>query len=543
MRVRVRRGLAAAGAVVTAAAVLAGCGGSATPTGGAQGDGRVRIAIPEPDAITPTAADETAGIGIVHGLFTGLVAYDSRTAPVLTPLAKAVTTSDHQHWTVRLASGWTFHNGEAVTSSSFVDAWNYGALGTHGQYAGPFYAPIEGYDDVAPVDDSGEPLRPRAQTMRGLHVVDAHTFTVTLAHPDTTFLAELGNPAFYPLPHVALTDPEGFAEAPVGNGPFRLGAWVPDQRVTLERFAGYRGTQPHVDGVDFTVYASMDTAVNDLASDAVDVVTGLSPSTLARRAEFGDRYQTFPSSYFAFIGLPGFDPQLADVRVRKAISMSVDRATIARTVFAGTRTPADAFVGPSAPGYRPGSCGETCTYDPAAARALFEAAGGAKTLPALSIRYNADGPHRDWVVAACHSVTDALGIPCRATPAADFPTLLDAMGKAAAAKKSFGAFRLAQTLDYPSVENYLTPLYSSTGASNLVGYSNPRVDSLLAAGRSAASAERAQADWAQAEDLVAADVPLVPLFFGQTTSLRSARVHDLSIDAFESIDLVGLRVG
>jgi oligopeptide transport system substrate-binding protein len=56
--------------------------------------------------------------------------------------------------------------------------------------------------------------------------------------------------------------------------------------------------------------------------------------------------------------------------------------------------PADAYVGPTVPGYRTGSCGETCMYDPAKAKALLSEAGG---LDAIKVTYNADGPHKEWV--------------------------------------------------------------------------------------------------------------------------------------------------
>ena len=541
---RVRMGTRASALAVTAASLVAvaGCATSGT-SGAAQADGgRVSIAIPEPHSLVPTNADETAGSGIDSGLFTGLVTYDRKDAPVLTGLARSITTQDRRHWRIRLNSGWTFHNGEPVTTHSFVDAWNYGALATNGQYASSYYSLIDGYDRVAPVDAKGNPGHPTAKALRGLKVVDDTTFTVTLTQPDNTFLSQLAFNAFYPLPKVAFTDPKAFAQKPIGDGPFQLRQWQHNSSVSLDRYGAYKGEKPHLAGIDYRIYQDMGTAYNDLRSGALDITTSLPETAYQDRAELGSRYQAFPSSYFAFIGLPTFDPSLGDVRIRKAISMSIDRAAITKVVFHGTRTPADAFVGPSAPGYRPGSCGATCTYDPTAARALFDQAGGPSKLKTLRISYNADGPHKEWVDAACNSIANTLQIQCLGTPSPDFPTLMNKMGNAAKTRSPFGAFRLAVTLDYPVVEDYLTPLYSSTGGSNLVGYRNPKVDQLLVRGRAASTSVEAQRLWAQAEDLVAADVPVVPLFFGETVTVRSARVQGLYVDPFEHVDLTALHV-
>src|SRR5690606_13483515 len=125
-------------------------------------------------------------------------------------------TEDNQTFTITLAEGWTFSDGTPVTSNSFVDAWNYGALLSNAQNSSYFFESIEGYS----AEEDSE--------LTGLEVVDERTFTVRLSQPEFDFPQRLGYSAFYPLPESAFEDMEAFGENPVGNGPYKLaeeGAW------------------------------------------------------------------------------------------------------------------------------------------------------------------------------------------------------------------------------------------------------------------------------------------------------------------------------
>src|SRR5438309_50691 len=81
-------------------------------------------------------------------LFAGLMSYDAKGAPAL-EVAQSIETVDHLNYRITLKPGWTFSDGSAVTARSFVNAWNYGALGTNAQLQQSFFSPIVGFDDVA----------------------------------------------------------------------------------------------------------------------------------------------------------------------------------------------------------------------------------------------------------------------------------------------------------------------------------------------------------------------------------------------------------
>ncbi|MGY2062142.1 ABC transporter substrate-binding protein, partial [Nocardia gipuzkoensis] len=132
--------------------------------------------------LVPTNTNENMGGRVVDRLFAGLKYYDAN-GKAYNEVAQSIESTDRQHYKVTLKD-WKFTDGTPVTSKSFVDAWNYGALGTNGQVLNWAFTQIAGYDDV-----SSNP--PKAQTMSGLKVVDDKTFTIDLKSPSIDFELEL----------------------------------------------------------------------------------------------------------------------------------------------------------------------------------------------------------------------------------------------------------------------------------------------------------------------------------------------------------------
>ncbi|MDP9396065.1 MAG: ABC transporter substrate-binding protein [Actinomycetota bacterium] len=546
------RFVAGTAALGLALAACGGDGGGGTPNaggtpGGGAGGGTYSIQISEPQDLVPTNTAETSGSEVLDALFTPLVTYKPDTnEPMLTQLAESIDSPDAKNWTIRIKPGWKFHNGEDVTAQSFVDAWNYGALATNGQQNSYFFQQlgVKGFSDVSPEDPNPEDDKvptPKAKTMSGLKVVSPTEFRVTLDQPNNVFKSALGYTAFYPLPKAALKDMKAFEEAPIGNGPFKMkGKWEHNRKISVERFEDYQGTKPKAAGIDFKIYQSIETAYNDLRAGNLDVMDSLPPSALAgAKAELGPRYQEFPSSYYGFLGIPVFDERFKNVKVRQAVSMAIDRDAIGKTIFAGTRVPADAFVGPVVEGYRKGACGEICTFNPERAKQLLQEGGG---LSDMTITYNADGGHKEWTEAACNQIKQNLGVKCQAVSKPAFDVLLDDLSKAQKDKKGFGPFRLGWIMDYPSMQNYLGPLYGTGGGSNYYGYSNKKFDNLVADGLKEQDPAKAIQLWQQAEDILVQDLPAIPLFFGQTQSAHSEKVSNVRIDAFDRIDKVAVEV-
>ena len=109
-----------------------------------------------------------------------------------------------------------------------------------------------------------------------------------------------------------------------------------------------------------------------------------------------------------------------------------------------------------------------------------------------------------------------------------------------------GPFRLGWSMDYPSPQNYLEPLYSTSAlppaGDNKTFYSNTAFDTLLSEGNAASNNEAAIALYQQAEDLLLEDMPIAPLWFGLEQAVFSERVGGVKIDAFGRVDAAQVTV-
>jgi len=529
----------------TAIALLAaGCSGGGSEDTDSTSN-TIVIGISEPQHLIPSNTTESSGAQVLASLFYPLIDFDAQSKPIEVG-AESVTSDDNKVWTVKLKSGFTFSNGEPVIADNFIDAWNYGAYGPNAQGASYFYERIEGYADLQSVDPDGEdgPKKapePKAKALTGLKKVDDTTFTVTLSAPFAGWESVMGYNAFLPLPKAAFSAPgviaDGFEDAIIGNGPFKMkGTWEHDSQIATEKVDGFKGNVPKVDAVTFKIYQDQKAEYADLTAGNVDVQTAIPIESLAAApGDLGDRFQKSPSSSFQFVGFPTFQKEFSNVDVRRALSMAVNRQEMTDQIFLGSQTPATGFVSPAVAGYRENTCGDNCKYDAAAAKALYDKANGPKE---INITYNADGGHKAWVDAMCNQINKSLGIKCTGTPEPKFADLLTKVEK----KQKVGLIRLGWVMDYPLMENYLGPLYSTDGSSNYYGYSNPTFDNLVKEGSAAATPEEAIKKWQAAEDILAKDMPVIPLRFGQNTYGFSEKVKNVTVDIFTKVDLYKIEV-
>jgi ABC-type transport system substrate-binding protein len=526
-------------AVLTGIVLLSGCGSAAT-TGETGAPEPISIAIGEPvSALLPGNTVEENGTQVLESLWTGLVEYGTDGAVRYTGVAEAIESDDSVTWTVSLHDGWTFHDGTPVTAASFVDAWNYAAYSPNAQAGSYFFANIEGYGDLqAPVDDAGDPTgEPAATELSGLRVVDDQTFTVTLSAPFAQFPITLGYNPFFPLPESFFEDPEAFGLRPVGNGPFRAdGDFVPGQGITVLAYEDFAGEEPaSVEAVEFRVYTDSDTAYLDAQAGNLDVLPRI-PADASGTApeEFEGRYLETAASGFTFLGLPLYQERYADARVRQALSLAIDRETIAEQIFSGTRQAAGSVVPPVVDGHRADAC-DYCVLDVQQANDLLDAAGFDRSQP-VELWFNAGSGNEAWIEALGNQLRSNLGVEFvlkgdLAPP--EYGPLLGTKGMT-------GPFRMGWSMDYPSPQNFLEPLYGTDAGANFAFYSNSSFDDLVAKGNAAATNDEAIGFYNQAEDVLLADMPIIPLFFEVTQSVHSTDVTDVLVDAFGRVDTSSL---
>ena len=544
--------------------VLAACGSDddgdaaespeATEAAGGAAEGAVTVNGCEPqNPFIPSNTNETCGGTPLDQMFTGLVSYEPETAAPYNAVAQEFATEDNQTWTITLNEGFTFHDGTPVTAQSFVDAWNWSAYGPNGTnnnyFFGPDGARIQGYADLQGEDTNGDEEITEDEApvteMSGLVVVDDYTMEVTLDTPFAIFPTVVGYSAFSPLPESFFDDPEAFGEAPIGNGPYQFVSYSPQQEIVLQAFDDYVGEDVGtVQDVTFRIYQDNDAAYADLLANNLDVLDNIPTSALAGEqfiSDLGDRQVVQPAGVIQTVTVPLQDadgnPTVFDnPDLRVAISRAIDRETITETIFEGTATPADSYVSPVVDGYVEGACGDSCVFDEAAAQAALEAAGGFDGT--LTLSYNADGDHKAWTEAACNSINSTLGIECVAQPVVDFATFRAQIN----ARELDGMFRTGWQFDYPNIENFLAPLYASTGSANDGDYSSEEFDSLINEAAAAATIAEANALYQEAEQVLVGDLPVFPLWYPETVGGWSENVSDATFNAFGRIDLPSLRL-
>lgn len=500
--------------------------GGSEPEGQGEADRSFSIGIIEPEHLFPPTTNATNDMQVLFTLFTGLVEYDAQTAKPADAMAESISSSDQKNWTIKIKPGWTFHNGEAVTARSFVDAWNFGAYAPNAAGNSSTFAKIEGYDDLQGDPAATPPVPPGAKEMSGLAVVDDTTFTVALKEPFSQFPLTLGFQAFYPLPRVALEDPKGFEEAPVGNGPFMMdGRWRHDEGIRVKRYPDYQGPPPAAEAVEFKIYVAKETAYRDFQASALDITTELPSQEIpGARQTYGERYVEQLSSGLNYLGLPLYQPAFARKEVRQAISLAIDRQLIIDKIYGGERDPARSIVFPALPGTRPDAC-EICDLDVARARRLL-AQGGGWTGGTLHIWFATGRDHENAMESVANQLRDNLGIADVKFETPEFAVFFGAVK----AHEVTGPFRLNWLMDYPSPQAYLAPLFTSASSSNRAGYANPKVDELIAAGDRAPSIEAGLASYQEAEDLILDDMPVIPLWFAKNQAVHSERTDNVVID-------------
>jgi oligopeptide transport system substrate-binding protein len=500
-------------------------------------DGIVRAWWGDPqNPLEPANTNEVQGGKVLDMIFMNLKEYDPKTGKAMLEAADSITSTDQQNFTIKVKPDLKFSDGTPVTAKSFVDAWNYGALVTNKQLNAYFFADIDGYDAVHPSDDPG--AKPTAQTMSGLKVVDDHTFTVKLKQKFSTWPDRLGYKAFAPLPTEFFTNHAAYLAKPIGDGPYMVESYTKGQSMKLVPNPNYTGpSKPKNKGVLLKVYTSDETAYADLQSGNLDVLDSIPASDAPNvKTDLDGRYLNQPAGIVQTFSFPMYEKEWSKPgmdKVRLGISMAIDRKTITDKIFHGNDTPATDLTSPvlgAAGGFSTTVCGDACTYNPQKAKQLIQEGGG---LPGghMTIGYNADSSaHKAWVDAVCNNINQVLGDnkACVGAPTGTFAAFRDQITK----QQMKQPFRSGWQMDYPLIDDFITPLYATGGSSNDSKYSNPQVDALIKQANAAPDSATSVSLYQQAEAQILKDMPIVPLWYQNGQCGWSDKVSNVTENAF-----------
>jgi oligopeptide transport system substrate-binding protein len=546
MRVSKRASVVALGAAVALVAAGCGSGDSEESGGGDNTSGAITIDGTQPEVpLVPANTTETGGGAIIDYLWTGLVQYPNDGSAPKNAVAESIDTTDSKVYTIKLKQGTKFHDGTDVKAKNFVDAWNWAAYSVNGAQNGSFFADIQGFSDVHTEDPDGadgpkEAPKPTTDKMSGLKVIDDWTFEVTLGAPTAVFPTKLGYSAFVPLPDVFFTKtPDEFGKNPVGNGPVKFVSWQDDVEVKLTRFDDYKlDDKMKIKDVNIKLYQEDTAAYNDLVSNNLDFQQQVPVSALAGdkwKTDLGDRAIQGPIPSTGIIAFPIYDKRFADAKLRKAVSLAINRQEITEKIFFGNRTPADSWANPLSPGAKPGNC-TACTFNEAEAKKLFAESSG--FTGEMVFYYNADASHKEWMEAVAQSVKNVLGINARAEGVPTFAVFRERIN----AKKMNGPYRAGWQQDYPDVENWVNPLYVTGGSSNDGSYSNPEVDRLAKEASGAPNLDASHAKFSEAVALIDADVPTMPIYFQNQQSGHSDKIKKMELTNVGEIDITSVEL-
>ena len=207
-----------------------------------------------------------------------------------------------------------------------------------------------------------------------------------------------------------------------------------------------------------------------------------------------------------------------NAELRQAISMSTDAQNVINIVNEGVSLPAGGYVPEGIPGYKAEQ--NPYAYNPEEAKTMVDGMGGA---PTLAYWYNTDEGHQK-IAEVLQAGWQQAGIDVKLSNF-EWGTFLDKLSKG---NKGSGSqlFRMGWIADYPSMDNFLYPLFQSDQArtGSYTFYSNTQVDDLLLQARSTQDAQERYDLYAEAEKQILTDMPASPLYFYRDFRVTNNRV-------------------
>jgi peptide/nickel transport system substrate-binding protein/oligopeptide transport system substrate-binding protein len=486
----------------------------------------LRIGIRQPSTLDPVLRANPSDLLIARQIYEPLVGFDPETGALIPRLASSWDVVDGgKGFRFHLRPEARFQDGGAVSADDV--AFELNRLARKGTNSGLAHLLelVVGYDQV---HGSGV-----ATDLSGVKVEDPHTLLISLTQVWFEFPYVLTDPSTAPIPSAAFqSDPTGFMRHPIGSGPYALAAQsVLPGDLVLERSKTYWGPQPTLGTVRFVGGSTASSgALADLAAGRIDI-GDIRPDDMPQALNsFGSRGFT-PLAAEISLGFNLADPALRDPRLRRAVSLALDRPTLAKMVYGDILVPADGLVPRGLPGHTDLACAD-CTHDPAQARALVQQVSGTAH-PEIACDYPQSAKN-DAVMQELTSDLEAAGIRLVARPHA--PTAFVATLN----DPSRQMFLLVWVADYPLADWFLAPPFSANSPDNRSGFQDPAVQSLIDASRSTADGATRLGLQRQVEQKVLADLPTTPLGFFRNHYAATSRVQGFYVDVLGAFDVARL---
>lgn len=464
----------------------------------------------EVQTLDPHIVSDTGAWEITGALFEGLVRRNAETLEAEPGVAESWSTSDDKltiTFNLNPAARWS--NGDPVTAEDFVWSWRRSLAPGMGNISAAFLFPIK---NAMPFHrgliEDPEQL--------GAKALDSHTLQVQLENPTPHILGLLDTPAAMPVHRPTIESfgnatqrysPWTRVENMVNNGPFTLADWKMYRHLRVERSDTY--------------WDAANVALNAIVFRPIDNQTAEEKMFRAGQLHVSyfvpvnkvPLYRDLPQTPYVQAPLLGSyyylfnikKTPVNDIRVRKALSMSVDRKQIASRVLLDMVRPAASIVAEGIPGYKTQA---NVRYDPEQARQLLADAGypDGEGWPGLELVYNTDENHRRVAVAVQQMWKDTLNIEVTLSNQ-EWKVYLDTVSN-----RQFALARMGWIGAYLDPDTFLGK-FTTHGGTNRTGFSNFRYDEILEQLAPAATTRTERnALMAEAETLFMQEFALIPIY-------------------------------
>ena len=518
-------------ALMLLAALLSGCGDGETTAQRKAREGVLVINnMAEPSGLDPQSVTGLSESRIMYALFEGLVNYDPVDLNAVPGVAEKWTSSpDGRVWTFHLRKDARWSNGDRVTSADFLFSWRRMLLPSFGAEYGSMLHPVRGARDF----NEG---RIKDFSQVGFRAPDEATVVIELEYPVPYFLGLLCHHSWLPVhpPTIlrhgaidALHTPWTRPGALVGNGAFSLESWEVARHVRLVRNPRYWNSgKVALNGVEFRAIPDLFAEERAFRGGELHITGAVPPYKVGRlRAEKAPELRLDPFLATGFIwvncdyrgGDPAVRKALSDSRVRRALGLAIDRQQIVEKVLRAGETPALHFTPPGTGGFRAEA---RWRPDLAEARRLLAEAGypEGRGFPQLDYLYNTSEGSQMAAQAYQEMWRNGLGIRVELRNL-EWKVYLSAMHRG-----DYQIGRGAWVGDYNDPNTFLEMLQTGNGL-NQSRWSHPEYDRLLGLAARETDPVRRFAHFQEAERLLVAEAPVIPVAFGRNKFLISPHVR------------------
>ena len=544
-----RRNFLKVAGVGAAALGLAACGGSksgSTATSGTASSagsstGSVSTAGftvqygSNPETLDPALNSAVDGGNTIITVFETLLIINENNEAVPGQAESWTTSEDGLTWTFTMRDGLKWSDGTDLNAKDFEYSFKRMANpDTAAPYAETCLGMIDGFEEAAgfPDADGNPTVEPNLDALNVKASDDGKTLTIVLAYPCSYFDKIVAFAAMSPVQKATVeANGDAWCTSPdtyVCNGPFMITEWTPSERIVLTKNPNYVGgwDSSKIVSESITLLLLEDSSASFAAYNSgeaqliKDVPTDEIPS-LTKAEDGGDFYvDTILGTYYVSLNLKR--DAFKDAKVRRALSLAIDRDYVANTIMQGTYSTADSIVGPGIVdenGYFHDNGNApyiSADYEAnlAEAKKLLEEAGypNGEGYPTIEYSTNDAGYHVPLAEYLQQAWSD-LGITL---------TISKMEWSSFTAARRAGEYDVARNgwvMDYNDPSNMLD-LFCSGNGNNDGKYSNPEFDAAIEASRVADVSEHF-AQLHKAEDILMEDTGCLPIAYYNDYWLQS----------------------